>query len=147
MLARYVGLSRQEIMNTTALLDLIYMAAFLAGGIVLAITPMILAHVLAPGRTRQIHDKTLDVIECGMATIGSTWIRYGVVYYLYALIFVAFAVDVLFLFPVASIYNERPGWRETVEVILFVGILTLVIVYAWKKGVFTWTSKLKSRRG
>jgi NADH-quinone oxidoreductase subunit A len=133
-------------MSTTALLDLIYMAAFFAGGCVLAIAPMILAHVLAPKKTRHISEKTLDVIECGMATIGHTWIRYGVVYYLYALIFVAFAVDVLFLFPVASIYNEQPGWMETFELLLFVGILTLVIVYAWKKGVFTWTSKLKSRR-
>jgi len=133
-------------MDNTALMDLIYVAAFFAGGVVLAVAPMILAHLLAPRKTRNTREKTLDVIECGVATIGATWIRYGVVYYLYALIFVAFAVDVLFLFPVASIYNEKPGWTETFEVVLFVGILTLVIVYAWAKGVFTWTSKLKSRR-
>jgi NADH-quinone oxidoreductase subunit A len=66
------------------------------------------------------------------------------VYYLYALIFVAFSVDVLFLFPVALIYNEKPGWLDFGEVLLFVGILALVIVYAWKKGVFSWKSKLKS---
>ncbi|MEI8351589.1 MAG: NADH-quinone oxidoreductase subunit A, partial [bacterium] len=96
--------------------------------------------------TRETQGKTLDVIECGVETIGEAWIRYGVVYYLYALIFVAFAVDVLFLFPVAVIYNENKGWMETFEIILFVAILTLVIVYAWVKGVFTWTSKVKSRR-
>jgi len=133
-------------MDKTALLDLIYVMAFFAGGVVLAVAPMIIAYLLAPGRTRHTQDKTLDVIECGMPAIGPAWIRYGVVYYLYALIFVAFAVDVLFLFPVAVIYNEKPGWCETFEVILFVGILTLVIVYAWMKGVFTWTSKLMSPR-
>jgi NADH:ubiquinone oxidoreductase subunit 3 (subunit A) len=131
-------------MDKTGLMDLIYVMVFFAGGIVLAVAPMILAYLLAPVRTRNISGKTLDVIECGVATIGPTWIRYGVVYYLYALIFVAFAVDVLFLFPVASVYNEKPGLLEMYEIILFVGILTLVIVYAWKKGVFTWTSKLKS---
>jgi NADH-quinone oxidoreductase subunit A len=131
-------------MDKTALLDLIYVMTFFAGGLVLAISPMVLAHLLAPRRTRSVSGKTLDVIECGVPTIGATWIRYGVVYYLYALIFVAFAVDVLFLFPVAVIYNETPGLTELFEFLLFVGILTLVIVYAWKKGVFTWTSKLKS---
>lgn len=133
-------------MDKNALLDLIYIVTFFLGGVVLAVTPMVLAHLLAPKRTRSATGKTLEVIECGVETIGDTWIRYGVVYYLYALIFVAFAVDVLFLFPVAVIYNEKPGLLELFEVILFVGILTLVIVYAWKKGVFTWTSKLKSHR-
>ena len=68
------------------------------------------------------------------------------VYYLYALIFVAFSVDVLFLFPVALVYNENPGWLDFAEVLLFVGILALVIVYAWKKGIFSWKSKLKSHQ-
>ncbi|MEI6516168.1 MAG: NADH-quinone oxidoreductase subunit A [bacterium] len=133
-------------MDKTALLDLIYVMAFLAGGLVLGIAPMILALILAPRKTRSHAGKTLEVIECGVPGIGSTWIRYGVVYYLYALIFVAFAVDVLFLFPVAVIYNTSPGWTELFEFVLFVGILALVIVYAWMKGVFTWTSKLKSPR-
>lgn len=133
-------------MDKTALMDLIYVMVFFAGGVVLAVAPMIIADLLAPSKTRATRGRTLDVIECGVPTIGATWIRYGIVYYLYALIFVAFAVDVLFLFPVASVYNENKGWLDMVEVILFVGILTLVIVYAWVKGVFTWTSKVKSPR-
>ena len=131
-------------MDNVALLDLIYVSVFFLGGMVLAIAPMIIADLLAPRTTRSTSGKTLDVIECGVESIGSTWIRYGVVYYLYALIFVAFAVDVLFLFPIAVVYRESPGWLCTGEVILFVAILALVIVYAWVKGVFTWTSKVKS---
>ncbi|TAN39150.1 MAG: NADH-quinone oxidoreductase subunit A [Verrucomicrobia bacterium] len=131
-------------MDATSLTDLIYIIAFFFGGVGLGVAPMILAHLLAPRYTRAIHGKTLQAIECGMESIGPTWIRYGVVYYLYALIFVAFAVDVLFLFPIAVIYNEHPGWLDLAEITLFIGILALVIVYAWVKGVFIWKSKLKS---
>lgn len=128
-------------MSTSALGDLIYLTMFLGGGLVLAVSPIVLAFLLAPLRTRMVYQRTLRAIECGMESIGPAWIRFGVVYYLYALIFVAFAVDVLFLLPVAVVYNEKPGWLDLFELLLFVGILALVIVYAWKKGVFLWSSK------
>lgn len=133
-------------MSNTVVLSLVYLLAFLAGGFAIGVGAMVMARLLSPNRTRSLFQKTLRSIECGVPPIGSAWIRYGVVYYLYALIFVAFSVDVLFLFPVALIYNERAGWLDFLEVLLFVGILALVIVYAWKKGVFTWKSKLKSPR-
>lgn len=133
------------VMEHAELVDLIYVMAFFLGGLLLAVTPMVLAHLLAPRRTRAIQDRTLHPIECGVDTIGESWIRQGVVYYLYALIFVAFAVDVIFLFPVAAVYNEQGGWRDLAEVALFVGILVLVVVYAWVKGVFTWKSRTTSR--
>ncbi|MBA4388137.1 MAG: NADH-quinone oxidoreductase subunit A [Verrucomicrobia bacterium] len=133
-------------MDNAALGDLIYLTMFLGGGLVLAVSPIVLAFLLSPLRTRMKYQRTLRAIECGMEAIGPAWIRFGVVYYLYALIFVAFSVDVLFLLPVAVVYNEPPGpgWLALFELLLFVGILALVIVYAWKKGVFSWKSKLKS---
>ncbi|OGV63296.1 MAG: NADH dehydrogenase [Lentisphaerae bacterium RIFOXYB12_FULL_65_16] len=131
-------------MDKSALLDMIYVLAFLVGGLGMGLAPIIIPFFLAPRRTRSINQKTLEVIECGMDTIGPTWMRLGVVFYLYALIFIAFAVDVLFLLPVAVVYNKNPGWLELAEVVLFVGILALVIVYAWKKNVFTWKNKSKS---
>jgi NADH-quinone oxidoreductase subunit A len=73
-----------------------------------------------------------------MEPIGEAWIRYSASYYLYALVFVAFAVDVLYLIPVALVYNRHFAIRDFVELAMFVGILSLVIVYAWKKGVFEW---------
>ena len=78
-----------------------------------------------------------------MDPIGDAWIRYSAAYYLYALVFVAFAVDVLYLIPVALVYNRVPGIRirDFVELLIFVGILSLVIVYAWKKGIFEWKRK------
>ena len=65
-----------------------------------------MVHLLSARKTRAYANKTEQLVECGMDPIGDAWIRYSAVYYLYALIFVAFAVDVLFLIPVALVYNR-----------------------------------------
>ncbi|HEX9782428.1 MAG TPA: NADH-quinone oxidoreductase subunit A [Opitutaceae bacterium] len=128
-------------MNETLSNDLIYLFGFCLAGLAFAVGPFIIVHLFAPRRTRQTLNKTGQFIECGMDPIGDAWIRYSAVYYLYALVFVAFAVDVLFLIPVALVYDRVFVIRDFVEVLIFVGILSLVIVYAWKKGVFAWTRK------
>jgi NADH:ubiquinone oxidoreductase subunit 3 (subunit A) len=121
--------------------DLIYVFAYALGGLGFALGPVVLAHLLAARKTRQYANKTGQFIECGMDPIGDAWVRYSAVYYLYALVFVAFAVDVLFLIPVALVYNRHFVILDFVEMLIFVGILSLVIVYAWKKGVFEWSRK------
>jgi NADH-quinone oxidoreductase subunit A len=125
-------------MNDASILDLIYVVAFCLGGVFFAVAPFAVVHLVAARRTRQYAQKTEQVVECGMDPIGDAWIRYCAVYYLYALVFVAFAVDVLFLIPVALVYDRVFPIRDFVEVAIFVGILSLVILYAWKKGVFEW---------
>ena len=130
-------------MENEQIYDLIYVLAFCLGGIAFAVGPFLFIYLLAPRGTRQSANKTGQFIECGVEPIGDAWIRYSAVYYLYALVFVAFAVDVLYLIPVALVYDrdERFPIRDLVELLLFVGILSLVIVYAWKKGVFEWDRK------
>ncbi len=125
-------------MNNTQAVDLIYVMAYCLGGLGFALGPFLVVWALALRGTRQTANKTGQFIECGMEPIGDAWIRYSAVYYLYALVFVAFAVDVLFLIPIALIYNRVFPARDFVEVLIFVGILSLVIIYAWKKGVFEW---------
>jgi len=127
-------------------LDLLYVAAFFLGGLGFAIGPFIIATLLAPRGTRSITQKTSQIIECGMTPIGDAWIRFYAIYYLYALIFLAFDVDVLFLFPVAMAYDQIFAVRDFVEVIIFVSILSLALVYAWKKGVFEWKRKNYNRQ-
>ncbi len=130
-------------MDQYTLTSIIYIAVFLAGALVFGLGPLLVVKLLSPSfSTRQIANKTGQFIECGMDPIGPAWIRFGIVYYLYALIFLAFDVDVLFLFPVAVAYNS-PQFiaRDFFEVLLFVGILSLAIVYAWNKGVFIWNQK------
>src|SRR5262249_10912708 len=123
--------------------DLLYVFAFSLGGLVFSLGPIVLVHCIAARKTRNYAQKTEEFIECGMEPIGDAWIRYSAVYYLYALVFVAFAVDVLYLVPVALVYNRVKGFviRDFVELLIFVAILSLVIVYAWKKGVFEWKRK------
>lgn len=128
-------------MNDTQAVDLIYVFAFCLGGLGFAVGPFVAVHLLSARWTRAYANKTEQVVECGMEPIGDAWIRYCAAYYLYALVFVAFAVDVLFLFPVALVYNRVFPIRDLVEVAIFLGILSLVIVYAWKKGVFQWKRK------
>jgi NADH-quinone oxidoreductase subunit A len=129
--------------NDAFSLDLIYVMAYCLGGLGFGMGPFIVVHLLQARRTRNYAGKTDQAIECGMDPIGDAWIRYSAIYYLYALIFVAFAADVLFLIPVALVYDRIPelGIRDFVEVLIFVGILSLVIVYAWKKGLFEWCRK------
>lgn len=133
-------------MDERSVTDLLYVAAFFLGGVGFAVGPFIVSILLAYRSTRSISNKTEQLIECGMPPIGDAWIRYGMNYYLYALIFLAFDVDVLFLFPVAVAYDQFYEIRDFVEVVIFVGILSLALVYAWKKGVFEWKRKSYNHR-
>jgi NADH-quinone oxidoreductase subunit A len=130
-------------MDQQTLTNIIYVSIFLIGALMFGFGPIIIVKLLSPSsHTRHIENKTSQFIECGMEPIGSAWIRFGIVYYLYALIFLAFDVDVLFLFPVAVAYNHPDfAIRDLVEILIFVGILSLAIVYAWVKGVFTWEQR------
>lgn len=126
--------------------DILWITVFILAGLSFALGPIAVVYLFMPLKTRQISNKRDQYIECGMEPIGDSWIRYGVVFYLYALIFLAFDVDVLFLFPVALAYNDPMfAIRDFVEIIIFVGILSLAVVYAWVKGVFTWKRKIYRR--
>ncbi|TBV81415.1 MAG: NADH-quinone oxidoreductase subunit A [Desulfobulbaceae bacterium] len=126
-------------MEAEYLIDLLYVAAFFLAGATFALGPIVISRLLAP---RTLESQTDSTYECGMRPIGAAWIRFGVIYYLYALIFLAFAVDVLFLLPVALIYAQETilcaPWLDFVVVFLFIDTLALAVVYAWKKGVFQW---------
>jgi NADH-quinone oxidoreductase subunit A len=125
-------------MNPDFATEVVYLFAFCLGGLAFASIPFAVVRLLSARRTRNVDERTGQYIECGIEPIGDAWIRYSAVYYLYALVFVAFAVDVLYLVPVALVYDRHFAWRDFWELLLFVSILSLVIVYAWKKGVFAW---------
>lgn len=126
--------------------DMLYVCAFCGLALILPVAIFGVVHLLAARKTRNYANKTGQYIECGIEPIGDAWIRYSAVYYLYALVFVAFAVDVLYLFPVALVYDRQFAWRDLVEVIIFIAILSLVLIYARKKGVFEWKVASTSTR-
>ena len=119
------------------LTDFLAIALYLAVGIVFAVVPLILSRLIVRRGAGAKRDETY---ESGMETIGSAWMQFSAAYYIYALIFLAFDVDVLYLFPVTTVYDQY-GARDFIEVVIFVGILSLAIVYAWRKGVFEWNVK------
>lgn len=119
------------------LTDFLSVALYLLVGVIFAVTPIIVSSLIVKRSAGKMREETY---ESGMETIGSAWIQFTVAYYIYALIFLAFDVDVLYLFPVALAYGKY-AIRDLVEVFIFVGILSLAIVYAWCKGVFEWKSR------
>lgn len=76
--------------------------------------------------------------ECGLETIGETWVRYKVQFYIYALVFVLFDIETVFLFPWAVAYHQLPLFA-LVEMFLFIGILLAGLAYAWRKGALQWS--------
>lgn len=76
--------------------------------------------------------------ECGIETRGETWVQFRACYYVYALLFVVFAVEAAFLLPWAVAYNQLTLYA-LVEAVIFVAILALALVYAWRTGALKWT--------
>lgn len=75
--------------------------------------------------------------ECGVDPIGTGWSQTTVRYYIFAILFVIFDVEAVFLFPWAVVF-ERIGWIAFVEMMIFVAILGLGLLYAWRKKVLDW---------
>jgi len=112
------------------------LAWYIVIGVALGSLVLVLPQLLSP---RSLGRTTEQTYECGVDTVGSAWMRFSINYYVFALIFVAFEVDILYLFPVAVAYAAS-GWRGFVEIAVFLVILSLAILYAWRKGVFVWKS-------
>jgi NADH-quinone oxidoreductase subunit A len=95
--------------------------------------------LLRPARPNDAPAKFANY-ECGLDPVGGDWAQAQIRYYLYAYLYVLFAVESVFLFPWAVIYT-RPGFGRTavVEMAIFVAVLALGLLYAWRKRVLRWT--------
>jgi len=107
---------------------------FLLAGIVLVAGANFLSNLISP---KSDNTQKREPYESGMKTIGSTWVQFKVGYYLYAILFLVFDVEVAFLFPWAVVFKEV-GTVALVEIIIFLFILGLGLLYAWKKGALKW---------
>ena len=92
--------------------------------------------ILAPAHPTP---EKLLTYECGVDPVGEGWAHTHVRYYVYAFLYVIFAVDAVYLFPWATVF-AAPGFGATtlVEMFVFLGFLAVGILYAYKKGVLTW---------
>jgi NADH-quinone oxidoreductase subunit A len=112
----------------------IFIGLLLLLAITFAVLPVIVVRVIAP-RKRSLAKG--DTYECGVKTYGETWIRFRIQYYIYALMFVVFDIEVVFLFPWAVSYAGL-GPFALIEMLVFLLILLAGLVYAWAKGVLRW---------
>ncbi len=102
--------------------------------------PLILSYFVRPKKPNRSKQTTY---ECGLEfedfpeEAQQVWVQFRVQYYIYALIFVIFDIEVVFLYPWAVAYNAL-GVYALVEMVIFLGILVMALAYAWRKGMLEW---------
>jgi len=93
-------------------------------------------------------DDKNEIYECGERPIGGAWMQFNPRFYLVALIFLIFDVEIAFVFPIATVFRdfiaEGNGALAFIELFVFMAILLLGLVYVWVKGDLQWVKKLKS---
>ena len=121
-------------MSTPINIGYLYAAILLAAGFVFVMIAMVLANILAPhNRTKE----KLQTYESGETPIGSAWVQYPLGFYIFALLFVAFDVDIVFIISWAVIFKQL-SFFGFFEILFFIAVLALGLVYAWRKGVIRW---------
>jgi len=104
--------------------------------LVVPLLPIVLARFVAPKRPGPVK---LEAYECGMAAEGDTWIQYRVQYVVFAILFVIFDVEALFLFPWAVVFKQV-GLPGLAAMAVFLGVLLVGLIYAWQEGALEWDS-------
>lgn len=112
----------------------LFFAIFLLVALAVPVIGLVVAWALRPKKPNPSKNSTY---ECGIETIGDTWVQFKAQYYLYALVFVVFDVEVAFIFPWAVAYRKL-GLFALVEMVIFVAILLGGLLYAWRKGALEW---------
>ena len=102
--------------------------------IVLVVAAMTIAKLLAP---RSFNPQKGEPYECGIPTRGQSWVQFKAGYYLFAILFLMFEVETVFLFPWAVITREL-GVAGLFSILFFLIILILGLAYAWRKGALEW---------
>jgi NADH-quinone oxidoreductase subunit A len=110
------------------------LVALAVAGVGLVAVAILLARVVAPSR---LLPEKLTTYECGIDPVGEGWSQSQIRYYIYAFLFVIFDVESVFLFPWAVVF-ERLGMYAVVSMTIFIVILGLGLLYAWRKGVLRW---------
>jgi NADH-quinone oxidoreductase subunit A len=126
------------------LTDFGYILLFIITGIVFCFVILFVGKLLRPSRP---NEEKLSTYESGEAPEGNANVRFNIRFYVIALIFVLFEVELVFLFPWATVFGNKHlievtnglwGWFALAEMLIFVGTLALGLAYAWVKGHLEW---------
>ncbi|HEY0053958.1 MAG TPA: NADH-quinone oxidoreductase subunit A [Pedobacter sp.] len=116
---------------------------FLIAGIVLVCGTLLLSKLLAINKPTPLK---LSSYECGEEPTGNSWLQFNTRFYVIALIFLLFDVEMVFIFPWTTVFAQKAliladprwGWLTLIEMFIFVGILLIGLVYVWRKGDLDW---------
>ncbi len=115
-------------MNSEALI------LFFLAGIIMVGMGTLLSSLLSPKKKNAVKE---EAFECGIPTQGPSWLQFKVGYYLFAILFLIFDVETVFIFPWATVMKEM-GMVAFIEILIFFVILGLGLIYAWKKDALKW---------
>ncbi|MDO9511077.1 MAG: NADH-quinone oxidoreductase subunit A [Bacteroidales bacterium] len=115
-------------MDGNMLVTMFLVAFVLVGG------ALVFSHFIAP---KSVNYQKFEPYECGIPTKGVSWLQFNVGYYLFAILFLVFDVETVFIYPWAVVMKEV-GLVGYIEILIFFVILVLGLLYAWKKKALTW---------
>jgi NADH:ubiquinone oxidoreductase subunit 3 (subunit A) len=114
--------------------DWLYIGLFLVIGTFIPVSALVASWAVSPKKPNPIKQSTY---ECGMETVGENWVQFKAQYYIFALVFLVFDVETVFLFPWAVSLGKLSLFA-VIEGIVFILILLAGLVYAWRKGMLEW---------
>jgi len=112
----------------------LYIGIFFIVALLIPSVAILIPRLVAPRKPNSIK---LDTYECGIETVGDGRVQFKVQYYIFALVFLIFDIETVFLFPWAVAFDQLELFM-VVEGIIFILILLAGLVYAWRKGVLEW---------
>jgi NADH:ubiquinone oxidoreductase subunit 3 (subunit A) len=112
----------------------IYIGLFIIVGLIIPVGAITVAWILGPKKANPIK---MTTYECGVETVGDSWVQFKAQYYIFALVFLVFDVETVFLFPWAVKLGQL-GLFAVIEGIIFILILIAGLVYTWRKGMLEW---------
>ena len=117
---------------------------FIVGGVIFILVAFFTSGLLRPDRPNA---QKLSTYESGEEAISTAWTQFNIRFYIIALVFLLFEVEILFLFPWTTVFAKKElleetnglwGWFSVIEVVIFIGILALGLAYAWVNGHLDW---------
>jgi len=112
----------------------LFVGLFFIIGFIVPVGAIVTAWVVGPKKPNPIKQTTY---ECGVETVGDSWVQFKAQYYIFALVFLVFDVETVFLFPWAVKIGAL-GWFAVIEGVIFILILIAGLVYTWRKGMLEW---------
>ena len=111
------------------------MIVFTGLGLIVGLALITLNHILGPKRPSEVKS---EPYECGLPTEVSRTFRFGVSFYMVAMLFILFDIEVVFLYPVGVILKAADSVFVLVELVVFIVLLLVALVYVWRKGALDW---------